>query len=162
MTIKSKNDIKASLALQRYLLKKAFIMFLVIELFFIVLAIVDLSLLDVAIYYFFFVLLFFPALLLFSKKALKKNKFVGDNVINEFTFGEMNLTVRSTRDDAELGNVNLDRGDIKKIKETKKYIFLFLTSNQAYAINKTGLTAQEIETINGFKLNFGAKKQKTK
>jgi uncharacterized membrane protein len=154
MTVKVKNDINTSVALQKYAWGKVYRFYYIIIGIFVAIAYLRYSTVGyISLFYIFFpliLILYIVIVPIVTKKSLKKNRFIGDNVINEFTFNETSLTVHTTRDGVEIGSNVLPKDDVKKVIDYKGYLFLFLTSRQAFGIDKTGLTEEELSTIRRF------------
>jgi hypothetical protein len=162
MVIKSKNDINAATALQKYALRKFNNIFYALCIPLIILVIINIVSAgkNFSLFLLVSVIVFatLPSTLsIIARRAIKSNRFIGDDIENEFTFGEDTLTVRTTRSNAEFGNSVLNKKDISKITEHKNYLFLFLTSRQAFIIDKTNLTEAEVENIRRFKGKNGQK-----
>jgi hypothetical protein len=83
----------------------------------------------------------------FARKNLKKNKDF-QNLIIDYTFnGDKSVNIITTRGEDKLSEFNLQSRDIIKIKETKVLILIYITKRQAFYIDKSILTAEQITEI---------------
>lgn len=89
-------------------------------------------------------------LILFVPKLLVKNNLRhSQNIIgsiNTYTFNEDGIRISSVSKDAE-SQSNVHYQFLRNVYETKEYFYLFIHSNQAYIVNKTGMQRDTLEQI---------------
>jgi hypothetical protein len=81
------------------------------------------------------------------KSKWSKNEF-NKNIIITYTFSDDgSINIVTTRDDRKVAEFNLEVKDITKIKETRKLVLIYVSKRQVFYINKSFLTAEQIDTI---------------
>lgn len=85
---------------------------------------------------------------LLSRRSLIKQSLKNIGSTNIYEFFSDCLIMRETRGGMEIAVVRVNYGDIVKVKETANYIFFFYRiKSTAYPIDKSTLTAAEINTV---------------
>ena len=74
-------------------------------------------------------------------------KSVAQNLADESEFFEDHLTLNSYKNGEQIGTAKVYYKDILKLKETKHYIFLYISAFQAVAVNKQDLTQEDISKL---------------
>jgi hypothetical protein len=156
ITIKSKNDISATKALIQYNLRKLKIILPVFGLLFAALGVAD-FIIEGEIFMFFLcafggiIIALSPFVIpLLIVKQVAKNKFIGGNIINEYTFTDTgDLRIETTRDGAQFGVLYLKRSDIIKFAETGEYLFIHISGQQAFIIKKEDAGETAVQYIKG-------------
>lgn len=72
---------------------------------------------------------------LWAKKIYKTSKYTSDTKLN-FTFYEDKMELVTIKKDEKMGEAKISYEDIYKVLETKNYIYLYISANQAYVCSK--------------------------
>lgn len=97
---------------------------------------------------------------LWTKKIYKTSKYTSNTKLN-FTFYEDKIELVTIKNDEKMGEAKISYDDIYKVLETKNYMYIYISSNQAYVCSKEKFEGEynKIVQILKNKLN---KKYKTK
>ena len=81
------------------------------------------------------------------KRNYEMNKLAFENMVYNYEFTDTQVNLRLINKDKE-STGNLKYSSIYKVIETPDYLFVFVTSNQAYIVNKSSFeTKEEMETV---------------
>jgi hypothetical protein len=154
-TVKTKMDIAAIKALVNYSMRSLYIIYPILAALVLFVSIQDGDIIFGGT--FAVILCFFMWFIPFIQvSAQKKSRLVGDNIVNEFNFADNgDIKLVTVRDGKELSTANFNKEDIRKVKESKTYVFLYISKIQAFVIKKSDCDLETLLFIQG---NYGKKK----
>ncbi len=76
------------------------------------------------------------------KSAMKK----GTETVNSYTFTETKFTVNSSTEGMS-GTSEVEYSGLVKATENKEFFYLYILKNQAFIVDKSGFTEQEIKEL---------------
>ncbi len=100
---------------------------------------------------------FQPPTMLFNIEF--QRRFIG--LINEYEFSKEYMTLHSTRYGETTADIKHTYDEIVKLKETEKYLFLFINAITLYPVEKTQMDLEELEILRGY-IKEGIKSRKAK
>lgn len=81
-----------------------------------------------------------------TNKRILNNKSINEN---EFEFHENHVDVVTIRDGEIIGNAKLFYKDLHNVKETKNYVFIFISNVAALPIDKNNLSQNQLIILRG-------------
>lgn len=93
------------------------------------------------------IILLVLGILMYAGYNTARKKIKGAGVINHYEFSPTSMVVSHERNDEIESTIKILYKNIKKIKETKHYLFLYVSRKAALPIEKNSLKPEEISTI---------------